>query len=126
MRVFGLAMVALAACGPRESNWGEKIAKAECSFAERCDAANFYFRYDDEGACRDEKEAAFALVEPGLVGCTFDKDAASDCLNALGQSCKTVGREYDTLVAPCAVVWTCGDDGGGDTFDTGPQATPAR
>ncbi len=124
MRRFGLVLVVVAACGPRESNWSQRLARAECSFAERCDASNFYFVFDDEGACRDEKEAIYVAAEADLLGCVFDKDAASDCLNALGQSCKTVGREFDTLVAPCGVVWTC-PNGGGDTFDTGAQGTPA-
>ncbi len=123
MRRFGLVLVVVAACGPRESSWGKRVARAECGFAERCDAANFYFVYDDMDACRDEKEAVYQAAEPDLLGCTFDKDAATACLNALGQSCKTVGREYDTLVAPCGVVWTCAG-GLGDTFDTGPQGTP--
>ena len=116
-----LAISLLASCAPNEENWGKKIAKAECKFAERCDAANFYFVYDDVELCRETKEAAYSATASSLATCTFDKDSAKLCLDGLGDSCKSIGREYDALIAPCATVWSCGG-AAVDTFDT---ATPA-
>jgi hypothetical protein len=123
-RVWWLA--ALVGCGvfnrPTEDNWGKKSAKAQCDYAKRCDAANFWFTWDDEKACQDSLEADYDAGVPDLVGCTFDPHAARDCLKALDQSCKEIGREYDALFPPCLAVWDCGVTN--DSSDTGPFATP--
>ena len=116
-----LGLVALGGCGVNEENWSDKLAKAECSFAERCDAATFWYTYEDASACVDEKFAAYSAGEAELVGCTFVKDAAKDCLDALGASCKVIGREYEARVAACYAVWDCGG-ASRDSFDTGPRA----
>lgn len=124
MRSWVVGAVLAAGCKPTEDNWGDRFASAQCSFAKRCDAANFWYTWDDAAACEEAATAAYEATLPDVAGCTFDAEAAKQCLLGLNQDCKEVGREYDGLVAPCLVVWDCGGPAR-DTFDTGAtSATP--
>ncbi len=113
MRSWVVMAVLVTGCGPTEENWGDKFADAQCSFARRCDAANFWYTWDDVETCETAASDLYASAD--LSGCTFDDEAARQCLQALNQDCKEVGREYDGLVAPCLLVWACG----ADSADTG-------
>jgi hypothetical protein len=119
MRWGALVVLAIVACKPTEENWGDKFAHAQCTFAKRCDAANFWYTWDDVAACEDAAKAAYDASLADLEGCNFDPDKATQCLVGLHQDCKEIGREFDGLVAPCLEVWDCAG-GTRDSFDTGP------
>lgn len=110
---IGAALI-VGSCGVDAESWTEKVSKAECDYAKRCDRANFFYLYEDEDSCRNTKE--FEWGEVDLQLCAFDQDAARDCMNAFHSSCKKVGREYQDLVGPCFLVWDCGTE---TTTDSG-------
>lgn len=106
-----LAALALSSCKLDEDRWPEKIAKAECQFAEKCDKASFYYNYRDLDTCvQHELRIWEEHTEFYEEQCIFDRNQAKACLKALDRSCKKAGREYDELFKACFEVWDCLDE----------------
>lgn len=105
-----LLLVLASSCGISEDKWPDKSAKAQCKFAERCSTAQFYYNYDDVGACVDDTLEFWEEYEDFYLTCDFDADKAKACLKALDTRCKKAGQTYDDLFETCFEVWDCGDD----------------
>lgn len=104
-----LILTCAVSCKLDEERWPAKIAKAECKFAERCNAASFYYNYRDVDTCVEHELRIWEEhTEFYEKDCIFDRDQARDCLDALNRRCKSAGREYDQLFAACFEVWDCG------------------
>lgn len=109
-----MLMLLAGACQPTEKNFTEKYITAYCDYEKRCNAAAFFYAYDDKGDCLDKQEeyyAAFGGKVPD--GCTFDEDKAAECLDALNQSCKEIGDDLDEFDPDCDEAVDCGDLYGG-------------
>jgi hypothetical protein len=102
-----LALVLLVSCGRyKEDRWPHHAARVSCKTLRRCDSANYYNHYASLDACiTDSEGSAGAPVE----GCTYDKKAARECVDAMKWSCTKIGERYDELVARCNAVWNCPD-----------------
>lgn len=109
-----LSLFALAACGVNEDNWGEKNARVECEYMERCAALEFFYLYDDQGECIDKKLDYWdEYGEQVVQGCKFDEEAANECHKLLGQSCETIVDDMDDVTEACAEAWNCDNLYGG-------------
>ena len=108
--VFSLGALVLVSCGGvSEEQWDDAVRDVSCQTVRRCDPITFHRDYGDLQTCID-------ATNPGnFAGCRYDESAARDCLAAFDWSCRRLGRDYDEWRARCSAVWTCDDDGTGDT-----------
>jgi len=86
MRTPLIAMLTqLAACSLSDERFQEDYPDALCTYYQSCDPPFF----DDQGECVEEQQEDLPEVE----SCTFDKDTANACLDALeGRTCEGSAR----------------------------------
>lgn len=109
-----LALGVLAGCSVNEDNWGDKNARVECEYMERCDALEFFTLYDDQGECLDKKLDYWDEYGQQVVqGCKFDEDAANECHDLLNQNCEKIADDLDDVQKTCGEAWDCGSLYGG-------------
>ena len=94
-----------------EETWNERFAKTYCQYSKRCMALYFFYEYDDVAECAEEYEETLEDQSDWYDDCSFDEDEAQDCLDALNESCQSIGEdEFEDLEA-CGKVWDCGRNG---------------
>ena len=112
--VLAAAVFALSqsvSCGLSEERWTEQAPQVSCKLLRRCDPITFHRDFEDLDACVD------ATTLGDREGCQYEPDAARQCREALGWSCRKVGQRYDEVVQRCNTIWTC---------DTGTPEAPTE
>jgi hypothetical protein len=115
MRYGWLALIAVAGCGWDEEKYIEKYVTAECEYAFGCytDAQIEFYGWTDVDDCIATRGSE---VTGASEGCVYDKKVAKDCVKAFEDLACADGEDPGAnLPAICATVFTCEDDGGGDT-----------
>lgn len=102
-----VALLGLSACALSEERYQERAPEAFCTYFQSCDPPF----YDSMADCEDEQAEDLAAPE----GCTFDPDAARDCLDGLGS--RTCEGSAANQPDACGRVYDCSGaddtDGGG-------------
>ena len=105
---LGVLLVLLTACSLSDEKFQEDYPDQVCTYYQSCDPPYF----PDQANCVDEQQQDLPEVDT----CTFDKDTAKACLDALsGLQCDGAARNFPTSCAIDAV-YDC--SGGGATDDT--------
>ena len=95
---------ALFACVTAE-NFAAQTGALLCQRVEECDKGSFEGQWSDQGECRDEVDAQ---SEDGmscyLDNCSFDDDAANDCLKSMRTSTCDEFTSGD-YISDCDNVW---------------------
>ncbi len=118
MRLLSALIAAslLTSCGLNEERYDKQVSKSFCSWQKRCRQFDFYSNFDSVGSCVDAQRAQLDNLGSYYdAKCTYNKDKAKECLDYLGASCKESAEQYEALQAACDAVWSCPDDGAGDT-----------
>lgn len=122
-KLFSLALLGLAACGPTKNNFAENLTEISCARLEECAKGSFDALYTSVDDCV-ARSGDVAIEGAECMGghCAFDKNNATQCLDDVKDSdCDEIvdGSAY----ADCAEVWTDCDGDEGECMDVGTTPT---
>ena len=104
---YALTLLCLVGCSG-EATFPRDAAEAGCAHAQVCDEASFTDAFGtlDECSRREGHLMEDAAASAAELGCTFDKDKAAECLDALAtEDCATF--ELEQALTRCGGAFGC-------------------